>query len=347
MDFKHLVFEGGGMKGTAYANVPLVLQKYGVLDKITKVCGSSAGSILATLIALKYDPKVISKIVREMNFRQFEERKFLTQTLFCFLFKPGFNTGKAFERWIQDIIMVKAGCRTATFSDLYKLTGIELVVTATSYDSKISEYFSYKNAPTMPVWKAVRMSMSIPGYFIPVIHCESTYIDGGIFSNFPMWAFDDPDTYELGDASSSRQTLGFRLKSTAISKHIDPPGRSIVPPLVPLLYNIVMMLLEHAYSMSLRGEYLGRIIDINVRDTNPIDFGMSREKIDILVKAGEEAATAFFEKKAKSKTPSLARPTLVRRRSWRTLSDESAPAPLRPTRSLESVSNPTLVISKI
>ncbi len=46
---------------------------------------------------------------------------------------------------------------------------------------------------------AVRMSMSIPMFFDPVVHRNPTnrddehvIVDGGLLSNFPIWLFDSP-----------------------------------------------------------------------------------------------------------------------------------------------------------
>src|SRR5262249_51612497 len=58
---------------------------------------------------------------------------------------------------------------------------------------------------------AVRMSMSIPYFFQPILleHLEtgvtSTIVDGGVLSNFPVWMFD------AKDRDAVRPTFGFRL----------------------------------------------------------------------------------------------------------------------------------------
>src|SRR5436305_307633 len=51
----------------------------------------------------------------------------------------------------------------------------------------------------LEVARAVRMSMSIPMFFDPVVHQnpananeEHVIVDGGLLSNFPIWLFDCP-----------------------------------------------------------------------------------------------------------------------------------------------------------
>ena len=43
--FRNLVFEGGGVKGIAYAGAVAVLEDKGILPGIRRVAGTSAGAI--------------------------------------------------------------------------------------------------------------------------------------------------------------------------------------------------------------------------------------------------------------------------------------------------------------
>jgi NTE family protein len=49
--FRNLVFEGGGVKGIAYAGAIEVLEKESILSDIKRVAGTSAGAITAALLA--------------------------------------------------------------------------------------------------------------------------------------------------------------------------------------------------------------------------------------------------------------------------------------------------------
>ena len=70
-NFKNLVFEGGGVKGIAYGGALEALDKKGVLSNITRVAGTSAGAINATLLALDYSSAEVSKIIAETDFKKF------------------------------------------------------------------------------------------------------------------------------------------------------------------------------------------------------------------------------------------------------------------------------------
>ena len=55
--FKNLVFEGGGVKGTAYGGAIYILENKNIIKNIKRVAGTSAGAITATLIALNFNSK--------------------------------------------------------------------------------------------------------------------------------------------------------------------------------------------------------------------------------------------------------------------------------------------------
>ena len=50
--FRNLIFEGGGVKGIAYSGALAVLEQRGILRRIKRVGGASAGAINASLLAL-------------------------------------------------------------------------------------------------------------------------------------------------------------------------------------------------------------------------------------------------------------------------------------------------------
>ena len=58
---KNLVFEGGGIKGLAYAGALEALAGRGHLQTVEQVAGTSAGAITALLVALGYDLEAINK----------------------------------------------------------------------------------------------------------------------------------------------------------------------------------------------------------------------------------------------------------------------------------------------
>jgi predicted acylesterase/phospholipase RssA len=95
-------------------------------------------------------------------------------------------------------------------------TVLDLSLTGTNLTTGESVYFSQKRTPSFKVVDALRISMSFPGAFKPVVigkgdvgdrSLEGTWIDGGLLNNNPIHAFDDPPP------TINRGLLGLRLSS--------------------------------------------------------------------------------------------------------------------------------------
>ena len=69
--FRNLAFEGGGVKGIAYAGAIKVLEEENILTDIKRIAGTSAGAITAPLIALGANSNDIADIVGNTSFRKF------------------------------------------------------------------------------------------------------------------------------------------------------------------------------------------------------------------------------------------------------------------------------------
>jgi predicted acylesterase/phospholipase RssA len=67
-----LVFEGGGVKGIALVGALSVLEENGY--KPQNVAGSSAGAIVATLLAAGYDAKSLGNILRTEKFNLYMDQ---------------------------------------------------------------------------------------------------------------------------------------------------------------------------------------------------------------------------------------------------------------------------------
>jgi NTE family protein len=292
------------MRGVAYALVPAVLQKYGLLKKIEKVAGSSAGSIVATVIALKYTPKEIEEIFDTLKFDEFSDNVTYTQIVFNFLTSSGINSGEYFEDWIQHIIRMKTGTRYTTFTELYELTSIELVITGTNVSTGTTEYFSHKTTPNMTVWLAVRISISIPVFFKSVIYNDNEYIDGGVLSNYPIWIFDDPDTYVQGEVDMRNaatrkhrqlQTLGFKLIPETLSRGKSSNNPYYIP-VISMAVRLIYLLVNFAYVNCDTYQAAIRTVYINTMNVGSTAFSLSDEMKDQLKMNGEMATEVFLTK---------------------------------------------------
>lgn len=301
LTYEHLIFEGGGVKGISYAKIPLALDEFGVLQNITKVAGSSAGAIIALFLALKYEPDEIYNIIKTTSFSDFKDSTHYYVTLYNIIFHSGIHSGRRFEKWIQAQILYKTGNRLTTFRQLFDMTGIELVLTGTCFNTKKTEYFSYKTKPDMPVWLACRISMSIPCYYFPVDVDLVQYVDGGILYNYPIWVFDNPDSYEFKPHNLNfldDKTLGFKLISKKKSDFI-----STIPRILPIFSTLCILLsvmINHIDLSYVHRTYWDRTIGLDTDDVQTTDFDITEEKKDQLIESAYSITKQYLTNKINS-----------------------------------------------
>lgn len=308
-NYTNLVFEGGGMKGIAYAPIPSILATLGILSGIKKIAGTSAGSIISLLIALKYNPNNIETILYNLDFNDFKDYDFYTPKIYSFLYRKGIYTGRKLEKWIKLLVQYKLGNKNATFLDLKKKNNIELVITGTSTKYNKTVYFSYKTYPDFPLWLAVRISISIPGYFTPINIMDyisnypefkdDLFVDGGIFNNYPIWIFDNSESYEFSKFHKSVRddTLGFKLVSSK-SGTIEIPD--YLPSIVGFLYELIETMaswIDNQYKLPC---YWDRTVVLDVKDIRSTDFNISNEKKLEIIESSRETIKQILRNKIES-----------------------------------------------
>ena len=208
-----LVFEGGGVKGIGLAGAFGYLDEQGF--KPQRVAGTSAGAITAALVAAGYSGEELRSLVLEqMKFKSFEDggRWAVSQALELAAHQ-GLHPGKYFEGWMRERLEEKgitrfgqlreAGADGADGGDAaqYRLQVIASDITEQRMlvlPRDAQEHLGL-DPDELEIAAAVRMSMSIPIFFDPVVHHDPRkpheqrlIVDGGLLSNFPVWLFDTP-----------------------------------------------------------------------------------------------------------------------------------------------------------
>jgi NTE family protein len=206
--FADLVFEGGGVKGIGLAGAYSALCERGVGPK--RVAGTSAGAITAALVAAGYSAGELDEILLEVPFARFkdtawEDRIPIVGHPLSVLLQRGIYEGGFFREWMRGLLAAK-GVRTfgqladpeaTELKERYRLKVIVSDVTHRRLLVLPDDAASLGIEPDdLEVAYAVRMSMSIPIFFEPVMHrnprtgVDHLIVDGGMLSNFPVWLFD-------------------------------------------------------------------------------------------------------------------------------------------------------------
>lgn len=295
------VFEGGGVKGIGLVGAVAVTEEKGYTFE--NVAGTSAGAIVASLVAAGYSAAEVKDIMDSLDYSDFKDKGLLDKIpglgpIASLGFEKGIYEGEFLQNLLRELLDKKG---VSTFGDLvmeeykddpryrYKLQVI-------AADSSLGRMLvlpgaieSYGIRPDdLSVAYAVRMSMSLPLFFEPVVlknaDGERSYIvDGGLLSNYPVWLFDD------GTDNPSWPTLGYKL--------VEPEeGRpnSIRGPL-SLLAALISTMMEAHDARYIDDTNFARTIPIPTLGVRTTDFDLSRERSEELYESGRSAASEFFE----------------------------------------------------
>lgn len=211
---RNLVFEGGGVKGTAYVGALQVLEEQGILQGIERVAGTSAGAITALLVSLGYEVDEIRQIVLgSLDFARLEDGNGIYRNSKRLVSNYGWYRGDYLLCFVEELITQRLGSPNATFADLEARSRQDaryrrLWVVGTDVSTNRSRAFSAETHPDLPIAEAIRISMSIPFFFaarqLEEDGQEGIYVDGAVLRSYPISIFDV-------DGQANNETLGFHL----------------------------------------------------------------------------------------------------------------------------------------
>jgi NTE family protein len=180
-----LIFGGGGILGIAFIGAIKFLEQSGILKNITTYNGSSIGAISALSLALGYTPTELADIIFIID-----SNKLLECKLINWWHNKCYGSDVYVNKILQSLIEYKFHKKDITFSELFQKTGKNLIINTTCISQNKSCHFNYINEPDMPIWLAVRMSISIPYIFPPVFYKNNYYVDACVACNIPLFMFD-------------------------------------------------------------------------------------------------------------------------------------------------------------
>jgi predicted acylesterase/phospholipase RssA len=182
---KHLVISGGGTIGFMFygALKESNLQGLWKFEDIETIYGTSVGSIVAIIIAMKFDWKVLDDYLIKRPWQNvfhfnmglvlssFHEKGIFGINVIEQIFQPLFSA--------QDISM------DITVGEFYEKTKIEVHMLITNINTLQLIDISYKTHPEWRLLDAVYCSCALPIMFKPIFVDSSCYCDGGCIRNYP------------------------------------------------------------------------------------------------------------------------------------------------------------------
>ena len=269
-----LVFEGGGLKGLAHVGALDVLQGQLGTTNIHAYAGTSAGSIVACLLAAGYSIPELKEFVWKMPTKSLKDGNLgFVRNLWRLVSNYGYYKGTFIEAYVENLLRKKLGKPNITFRELYDKTGNVLRITGTCLTTGELEYFDYNLSPTMPVSTAVRISTCVPLCFAAVSYKEKLYVDGGVLRNLPVMAFPD------------KTPLFFHfIESTEQPKIIN---------LFTFVTSIVNIAINYCNKLAVQSRKPEFVIEIDTADINGMQFDVTEEQKQIIYDRGRAAGKLF------------------------------------------------------
>ena len=194
-----LVLSSGGIRGIAIAGAVGALGSAGMLDKVKTYIGTSAGSIIAMLLAVGYTAEEVTHLSAKVDLWTTLGATIGLRNLMLVPKELGLidTTGKLRNilRLLVERSRVGRCNPDLTFAQVFDRTGVRLVVCAANISNSNPIYFDNASTPNMRIEKAVRASCAIPLVFMPV---DDMFVDGAIVDHFPIAASTDNEKSTLG-----------------------------------------------------------------------------------------------------------------------------------------------------
>ena len=311
------MFEGGGVKGIAFVGALQAFEDAGFHWQ--NVAGTSAGAVASALIAAGYSAAEMREIMEtRVDFHKMMDAGTLGRLPFVgqwlnLLFHEGFYHGDYFLGVMRELLREKFGKERVTFADL--VMPKEPTDSEEAYLSRfkyglhvVASNITRNELMILPqdvgrlgldpadfeVALAVRMSISIPYFFMPVKIAEKPskrsrqwVVDGGLLSNFPIQYFDSPP-----GETPPWPTFGLLLwEPTAGQPHYER-----IRSLISMTRAMVRTMNTAHDRKALEEADLKRIIKIPTGKYSATDFDLALADRDWLYDSGYQAAGEFLDR---------------------------------------------------
>lgn len=292
--FQNLVFKGGGVKGIAYVGAAKALEEANVLSQIKGFAGTSAGSIIASLLACRISSDSLKTFLAGTNYENFKDSGGILKYAEDLLNHFGPYKGDYFlNDWFKTFLSEQGINPDITFSELTSTKETNLKVFSTDLNTQSIQEFSAQQTPNVQVAYAVRASMSIPMFFKAWQFPDSQpsnhiYVDGGVMYNYPIDTFDSSET-------NPNQTLGFFL--TDLTGKPTPPNNLDVgfSHIETYIKSVFESLMNSQDLMIQKNNYEeNRTIQINDLGISATDFSITPDQVTALYQSGYQATQQFL-----------------------------------------------------
>lgn len=279
------VFSGGGILGIAFVGALKAMEEWHY--EPVSIAGTSAGAIMAALVAAGYTADELYDVFINTDFSSFLTiPRFRLLKPFSLIFKKGIYDSRPLEEWLSGLLAKKG---VVHFSDLKN--PLKIVVSDVTQGRVMVlpddlEYYGL-NQNSFTVAQSAVMSSLIPFFFRPkrIYYVKggmekcSFIADGGIISGFPIWIFDSDDP--------TWPTFGFKLGSGTSPGHCAGNFFEYVEDVLNTMTS------NNEERLCGNGDAV-RTISIDTLGHKATQFSLPKADLEQLYKAGYDNARAFL-----------------------------------------------------
>ena len=305
--YENCVFEGGSSKGIVYVGALRALREKKILGGIKRFSGTSAGALVAALLALDFSVEEVYVAMKTLlgAIQDLGDGVSLVE-LFRLYTSLGANHSNPIEEVLKEVIG-KRYDPEITLKEAYAITRKYLVIVTCNVNRECPVYLHASAFPNVKIVDALLASISIPILFVPrkydFLGDEDYYDDGGTVDNYPIWVFNDLEKLMSGDLEDVDKdcipptTLGLKIlnplekntgKKSDVRKDID----GIVPYMTSVINSMILQI-ERAH---ISESYIKQTIGLQVPKMSFTDFKLSSEEITNLMDMGYKQVNEKLEK---------------------------------------------------
>lgn len=302
-----LVLEGGGVRGPAHVGAIQALMDLGITE-FPRICGTSAGSLVGSLVAAGWKPQELRALMDATDFRDFTANTLLSGIpvvggLLSILFRHGEHTTNRLEAFMAEHLAAR-GVRT--YRDLPLLADpgadpvlqdrrvrfIAIVADLTRHRQVRVPWDLHEmgiDAMGYSVARSVNISSSYPPYYVPVYERDlasgqtSELVDGGITGGLQVGVFDRTD-----GLPPRWPTLNLSL-----AHHVLPSEKVNTARDIPTWVGNIIGTATEGRDLDLADDRYNRVIWLNADFVDPADYTIGRDVKERLYQAGYDAVMAW------------------------------------------------------
>jgi len=239
------------------------------LDNITMYVGTSAGAIISFLLNLGWTTNELRDFIINFNFTK------LTGEIdsINFFENYGIQNGERLKLLFIKFLESKINKKDITFEELYKLTNKKIIIIGTNLTTGCEKIFSVDETPELSIIQALRISISVPLIFTPVLFNNELFVDGCLVNNFPI------------NHCPKKSTLGFYIKNSSNNK-IDS---------IKSLIQATLSVTADTISEKNIKKYMKNVIQIKNTEFNITNFDINLEYKLKIMNLGYEAVQRYLD----------------------------------------------------